>query len=115
MRCWLMKSEPSEMSIDKLAAMPEQTTAWDGVRNYQARNFMRNQMQMGDLVFSITQAVLSRGLPASQKFPGLLILMKPSLIPPASIMTRKPRARIRAGLMLKFDCSEKPGCFRSKS
>lgn len=51
MRCWLMKSEPSEISIDKLAAMPEQTTAWDGVRNYQARNFMRNQMQMGDLVF----------------------------------------------------------------
>ncbi|ABI60201.1 EVE domain-containing protein [Nitrosomonas eutropha] len=50
MRFWLMKSEPSEMSIDGLAARPEQTVAWDGVRNYQARNFMRNQMQVGDLV-----------------------------------------------------------------
>ncbi|BBL34009.1 hypothetical protein Nstercoris_00237 [Nitrosomonas stercoris] len=51
MRYWLMKSEPSAFSIDTLAALPEQTTAWDGVRNYQARNFMRNQMQIGDQVF----------------------------------------------------------------
>lgn len=51
MRYWLMKSEPSEMSIDGLASRPGQTVAWDGVRNYQARNFMRNQMQIGDLVF----------------------------------------------------------------
>lgn len=50
MRFWLMKSEPSEMSIDGLAARPGQTVAWDGVRNYQARNFMRNQMQVGNLV-----------------------------------------------------------------
>ncbi len=46
-----MKSEPSEMSIDSLASLPGQTVAWDGVRNYQARNFMRNQMQIGDLAF----------------------------------------------------------------
>lgn len=39
------------MSIDDLLAMPEQTVAWDGVRNYQARNFMRNQMDVGDPVF----------------------------------------------------------------
>jgi predicted RNA-binding protein with PUA-like domain len=45
---WLMKSEPSEVSIDDLAAMPNQTVAWFGVRNYQARNFMRDQMQIGD-------------------------------------------------------------------
>lgn len=51
MRYWLMKSEPSEMSIDGLAAQPGQTVAWDGVRNYQARNFMRHQMQIGDLAF----------------------------------------------------------------
>ena len=48
MRYWLMKSEPSDCSIDDLAAMPNQTVAWYGVRNYQARNFMRNQMQVGD-------------------------------------------------------------------
>jgi len=51
MRYWLMKSEPSEVSIDDLAAKPDQTVAWDGVRNYQARNFMRNQMQLGDQTF----------------------------------------------------------------
>jgi predicted RNA-binding protein with PUA-like domain len=48
---WLMKSEPSCFSIDDLKNAPLQTTYWDGVRNYQARNFMRDQMQMGDLVF----------------------------------------------------------------
>ncbi|BBJ00447.1 EVE domain-containing protein [Ferrigenium kumadai] len=48
MRYWLMKSEPSDCSIDDLAAMPNQTVAWYGVRNYQARNFMRNQMSVGD-------------------------------------------------------------------
>ena len=51
MRYWLMKSEPSDVSIDDLAAMPKQTVAWDGVRNYQARNFMRDQMTVGDLAF----------------------------------------------------------------
>jgi len=43
-----MKSEPTDCSIDDLAAMPNQTVAWYGVRNYQARNFMRNQMKVGD-------------------------------------------------------------------
>ena len=51
MRYWLMKSEPDDVSIDHLARMPKQTVAWYGVRNYQARNFMRDQMQVGDLVF----------------------------------------------------------------
>jgi len=48
-RCWLMKSEPDVFSIDDLARSPERTTSWDGVRNYQARNFMR-AMQVGDQV-----------------------------------------------------------------
>ena len=50
MRYWLMKSEPSEFSIDDLAREPKKSTSWIGVRNYQARNFMRDQMQLGDLV-----------------------------------------------------------------
>ena len=45
---WLMKSEPSECSIDDLARAPTQTVPWVGVRNYQARNFMRDQMRIGD-------------------------------------------------------------------
>jgi predicted RNA-binding protein with PUA-like domain len=48
MRYWLMKSEPSDVSIDDLATFPDQTVAWYGVRNYQARNFMRDQMNVGD-------------------------------------------------------------------
>jgi predicted RNA-binding protein with PUA-like domain len=51
MQYWLMKSEPDEVSIDDLAKAPKQTVPWFGVRNYQARNFMRDQMQVGDLVF----------------------------------------------------------------
>ena len=45
---WLMKSEPSECSIGDLAVAPKKTVPWFGVRNYQARNFMRDQMQIGD-------------------------------------------------------------------
>lgn len=48
MRYWLMKSEPSDVSIDDLASFPNQTVDWYGVRNYQARNFMRDQMKLGD-------------------------------------------------------------------
>ena len=48
MRYWLMKSEPDEVSIDDALAAPSQTVAWTGVRNYQARNFMRDTMQIGD-------------------------------------------------------------------
>jgi len=51
MRYWLLKSEPDEFSIDDLAAAKNRTTAWFGVRNYQARNFMRDQMRLGDRAF----------------------------------------------------------------
>ena len=48
---WLVKSEPNEFSIEDLKNMPDKTEHWDGVRNYQARNFMRDEMKKGDLVF----------------------------------------------------------------
>ena len=51
MRYWLMKSEPDEVSIDDVLAAPKKTVTWFGVRNYQARNFMRDGMQQGDLAF----------------------------------------------------------------
>jgi len=51
MRYWLMKSEPEAFSIDDLAKSPRKTTHWDGVRNFQARNFMRDDMRVGDLAF----------------------------------------------------------------
>ncbi len=50
MNYWLMKSEPDVFGIDHLKAMPNQTEHWDGVRNYQARNMMRDQMKVGDQV-----------------------------------------------------------------
>ena len=48
MRYWLMKSEPGECSIDDAAAAPKSTVPWVGVRNFQARNFMRDDMAVGD-------------------------------------------------------------------
>ena len=48
MRYWLMKSEPSDVSVDDVAAMPKQTVPWYGVRNFQARNYMDKEMEIGD-------------------------------------------------------------------
>ena len=48
---WLMKSEPDVFGVDHLAAEPKKTAAWWGVRNYQARNFMRDDMKLGDQAF----------------------------------------------------------------
>lgn len=51
MAYWLFKTEPDAFSIDDLASRPNQTEPWDGVRNYQARNFLRDKVTMGDKVF----------------------------------------------------------------
>ena len=51
MKYWLMKSEPDVYSIDHLAGQKKKTDYWDGIRNYQARNFIRDDMSAGDLAF----------------------------------------------------------------
>ncbi len=51
MNYWLMKSEPDAFGIDHLARAPRQTAAWDGVRNYQARNLLRDRFAIGDRAF----------------------------------------------------------------
>ena len=51
MQFWLLKTEPDSFGIDDLARAPRKTTSWDGVRNYQARNMLRDQMQRGDQAF----------------------------------------------------------------
>ena len=51
MKYWLMKSEPEEFGIEDLRKRPGKVEPWDGVRNYQARNMMRDEMRKGDLVF----------------------------------------------------------------
>lgn len=62
-----MKSEPNEFGIDDLYNMPEQTEHWDGVRNYQARNMMRDDMKVDDLVFFYH---------SNCKTPGIVGIMK---------------------------------------
>jgi predicted RNA-binding protein with PUA-like domain len=51
MNYWLLKTEPSTFGIDELERAPRRTTSWEGVRNYQARNLLRDQMRKGDLAF----------------------------------------------------------------
>jgi len=51
MNYWLLKSEPTTFSLTDLKNMPNKTDHWDGVRNYQARNFMMNDMKKGDMAF----------------------------------------------------------------
>ncbi len=51
MNYWLFKTEPDAFGIDDLANMSDQTEHWDGIRNYQARNFLRDDVKVGDLVF----------------------------------------------------------------
>jgi predicted RNA-binding protein with PUA-like domain len=61
-RYWLMKSEPEECSIDDALKAPGATVAWTGVRNYQARNFMRDAMQAGDGVFFYHSSCATPGI-----------------------------------------------------
>jgi predicted RNA-binding protein with PUA-like domain len=51
MQHWLLKTEPSTFGVDDLQAAPRKSTSWDGVRNYQARNFIRDQIKKGDEAF----------------------------------------------------------------
>jgi predicted RNA-binding protein with PUA-like domain len=67
MRYWLMKTEPTTFSVEDLERAKRQTTGWDGVRNYQARNMLRDDMKKGD------QALLYY---SSTDVPGIVALMK---------------------------------------
>ena len=67
MRYWLMKTEPSSFSLEDLSAAPRRTTAWDGVRNYQARNMLRDEMKKGDQAFLYY---------SSTEVPGIVAIMQ---------------------------------------
>lgn len=62
MSYWLMKSEPTEVSIDDVLAAPAQTMPWFGIRNYQARNFMRDAMRIGDGVLFYHSSCAAPGI-----------------------------------------------------
>jgi predicted RNA-binding protein with PUA-like domain len=67
MRYWLMKTEPGTFSVEDLAAAPKATTFWDGVRNFQARNMLRDEMKRGDGVFLYY---------SSTEVPGIVAIME---------------------------------------
>ena len=67
MRYWLMKSEPTAFSVEDLERAKKHTTSWDGVRNYQARNMLRDDMKKGDQVFLYY---------SSTDVPGIVAIMK---------------------------------------
>jgi predicted RNA-binding protein with PUA-like domain len=71
-RYWLMKSEPSEASIDDLERAPNRTLPWTGVRNYQARNFMRDSMQPGDDVLFYHSSCAQPGVVGLARIAGNL-------------------------------------------
>lgn len=70
MQYWLLKSEPETFSIDDLVAAPSKTTCWDGVRNYQVRNFMRDAMKPGDLGFFYHSSCAIPGITGIVKITG---------------------------------------------
>ena len=93
---WLMKSEPDEFGIDDLVKAPGQTTAWFGVRNYQARNFMRDQMRPGDLVFFYHSSCPEPGIAgiaevASSAYPDATQFDKKSKYYDAAASREEPR------------------------
>jgi predicted RNA-binding protein with PUA-like domain len=67
MRYWLMKTEPTTFGIEQLAGAPRRTTGWDGVRNYQARNMLRDEMKKGDQAFMYY---------SSTEVPGIVAIME---------------------------------------
>ncbi len=67
---WLMKSEPDEASIDDLARAPAQRLPWTGVRNYQARNFMRDAMRIGDGVLFYHSSCAEPGIAGLARIAG---------------------------------------------
>ena len=67
MRYWLMKTEPTTFSVEDLERAKRHTTGWDGVRNYQARNMLRDDMKKGDLAFLYY---------SSTDVPGIVAIMK---------------------------------------
>lgn len=67
MNYWLMKSEPSSFSVDDLARAPRRTTVWDGVRNFQVRNMLRDQINKGDLAFFYHSGGSAPGIAGTMK------------------------------------------------
>jgi predicted RNA-binding protein with PUA-like domain len=84
MKYWLMKSEPDVFGIDDLEAAPRSTTAWDGVRNYQARNMLRDELQRGDLAFLYHSSCKEPGIA------GIVKVVRPGYPDPSALDRNSP-------------------------
>jgi predicted RNA-binding protein with PUA-like domain len=106
MNYWLMKSEPGDFSIDDLKRAAKKTTPWFGVRNYQARNFMRDQMRRSGILYHSSCEV--PGIAGIVEISSLLIPMPPSSTTRANISTPSQNATTRAGSTSMSSWSENP-------
>jgi predicted RNA-binding protein with PUA-like domain len=82
MQYWLMKTEPTTFGLETLAAAPRRTTAWDGVRNYQVRNMIRDEMKKGDLAFLYHSSCAVPGIVAT------MTIVKPGYPDPTAFERR---------------------------
>ena len=98
---WLMKSEPDEASIDDLARAPRQTLAWTGVRNYQARNFMRDAMRVGDGVLFYHSSCAEPGVAGLARVAGTAVPDATQFDPASPYFD--PKARPDAPRWLQLD------------
>src|SRR5580698_10305736 len=98
MNYWLFKSEPATFSIDDLGKAPKQTTAWDGVRNYQARNMLRDSIKKGDLAFFTIPAALYPASPASSASRAKVIRMPAPLTRRTTTTIPIPKKMHRLGM-----------------
>lgn len=100
MKYWLLKTEPNTYSWNDLIKEKEKRTSWEGIRNYQARNYIRDEMKIGDLVFIYHSAVKPPAIVGIAEIvkeltPIILLLSRD-----INIMTQKVSKRIRTGLWL---------------
>lgn len=84
MKYWLFKTEPGEFSIDDLAKCPRQTTRWDGIRNYQARNFLRDQTSINDPVLLYHSSCKPTAVV------GVAVIVSPPYPDPAQFDSKSP-------------------------
>ena len=99
-RYWLMKSEPDVFGIDDLMAAKDQTTHWEGVRNYQARNYMRNDMQIGDGVLFYHSNAKPLAIVGTMNVSSEPIQIRLNSIQNLIILTRKVLKKIHVGSWL---------------
>src|SRR5688500_2962372 len=91
MKYWLMKSEPDECSIDDVLAAPGRITPWSGVRNYQARNFMRDEMRVGDGVLFYHSSCPEPGIAGIAEVASAAYTDKTQFDPKSSYYDRKSK------------------------